>query len=227
MGFESRDEKFQDLKDELLVVASMVEQMTRHATDALLHRNLDDSQRIYDYDQQVNQKHLSIETRCLDLIAKEPPILAQDLRLLASLLEVNTEIERIGDAAKSIAKISMETIFEPPINCSEKISQVTEKVLDLFHQAMGAFISRDEQTSLKIPEQNCDLQDQLNNAKLDILQMMIETPPTNPSGAKYFYIIHILETINDHIINICKRTLYLETGSIPTLEYKLERIEPS
>jgi phosphate transport system protein len=225
MAIESRDDKVQDLKDELLVLASMVEQMARHAINALLKRDLEDSQRIYAYDQEVNQKHLTIETRCLDLIAKEPPILALDLRLVASLLEVNTEIERIGDSAKQIAKISLEIIFEPPIIHSNKISRITECILESFHQAIGAFVVRDKQTSIKITDQQISIQNQLNDCKLDILKVMTDNPNTHQNAAKYFWVIHIMEMILDHVINICKRTMYLETGKLPTIEYHLEWTE--
>jgi phosphate transport system protein len=106
MPRETFERELQDLKYQLLILGSLVEQAVRGAVEALKQRNLVDAHRIYDEDQKINEKRYEIEQNCLVLIATQQPM-ARDLRMLAAILEVNTELERIGDYAKGICKINL------------------------------------------------------------------------------------------------------------------------
>jgi phosphate transport system protein len=94
------------LQDDLLVMGSMVEQAILGSVDALKKRDLASSQRIIDGDAAINEKRFEIENACIVTIATQQPM-ARDLRILASVLEIITDLERIGDYAKGIANISL------------------------------------------------------------------------------------------------------------------------
>ena len=105
MARETFERQLQMLLDQVLVLGSMVEQAVLDSLEALKHRDLAAARRIYDSDFQVNEKRYSIESGCITLIATQQPM-ARDVRFLAAILEIITELERIGDYAKGICKIT-------------------------------------------------------------------------------------------------------------------------
>src|ERR1035437_819390 len=104
MPRETLDRHIHQLEDEVLLLGSMVEQSMLDAVDTLKRRDIEAAHRIYDNDHVINEKRFAIENAILILIATQQPM-AHDLRLLAAILEVDTELERMGDYAKGIAKV--------------------------------------------------------------------------------------------------------------------------
>ncbi len=100
---ESLDKKLGQLLDQVLMLGSMVENATLDAVKALKDRDSEAAKRVYAFDKQINKKRFKIEKSCLALIATQQPM-ARDLRVLASILEIATELERMGDYAKGISQ---------------------------------------------------------------------------------------------------------------------------
>ena len=103
---ETFERNLANLQDEILLLGSMVEEAILDTVDALKRRDLAASERIFREDRVINEKRYNIENNCLTLIATQQPM-ARDLRLLASILEINTELERMGDYAKGISRINL------------------------------------------------------------------------------------------------------------------------
>ena len=99
MPRQTLDREIHHLQDEVLLLGSMVEQAMLNAIDTLKRRDLEGARRVYNDDDQINEKRYAIENRVLILFATQQPI-AHDLRLLAAILEVITELERMGDYAE-------------------------------------------------------------------------------------------------------------------------------
>ena len=93
------------LQDELLVLANMVEKAIARSLDALKNRDLALSEEVVRDDDVIDRKRMELEERCIDLIATQQP-LAGDLRVLITVLHMSVELERMGDYAEGIAKIS-------------------------------------------------------------------------------------------------------------------------
>src|SRR3972149_4242806 len=98
------EKELQQVKDEVLVLGSMVEQSILDSVEALKKRDIKASEKIFSLDKQINQKRFDIENKLMILIATQQPM-AHDLRLLASCMEIISELERMGDYAKGIANI--------------------------------------------------------------------------------------------------------------------------
>ena len=94
------------LQDEILLLGQMVEQATQKAMDSLRTRDTRLAREVYEHDLQINEKRFAIENAILILFATQQPM-ARDLRQLAAMLEVSTELERMGDYAKGIAKVTL------------------------------------------------------------------------------------------------------------------------
>ncbi len=130
MPRETFERELHHLQDEILILGSMVEQAVIDAVEALRRRDLEASQRIYQNDQLINEKRFAIENSCLVLIATQQPMARTICRVLAAILEIITELERIGDYAKGISRINILLGKDPLIIPITDLSTMAEKGLE-------------------------------------------------------------------------------------------------
>ncbi|MCX6053350.1 MAG: phosphate signaling complex protein PhoU [Chloroflexi bacterium] len=211
------------VQDELLLMGSMVEQATIKSVESLRKRDSLAAKNIYHADRLVNEKRYAIENSVLILIATQQP-LAHDLRLLAALLEIAAEIERMGDYAKGIAKvvINLEDI-EIPIPFRE-IEEMASLAVNMFHRALGAFVIEDAVTAKKIPAEDDRVDDLYNLVQRHIIQVMIDKPQIIDHANLLMWVAHNLERMADRVSNICERTIFVATGELLEIESKKKEI---
>lgn len=213
MPRQTLDREIHHLQDEVLLLGSMVEQSMLNAIDTLKHRDLPAARRVYKEDALINEKRYAIENRVLILFATQQPI-AHDLRLLAAILEVITELERMGDYAKGIAKINLligKDDIQLPIR---EISRMADLAVGMLHRALSAFINEDVQMAYRIPQED-DLVDELYN---EIYRKNVENMIANPENIDQtnyvMWIVHNIERMADRVTNICERTIFIATGEL-------------
>jgi phosphate transport system protein len=218
MTRERFDRQMQLLLDQVLVLGSMVEQSVLDSLDALKRRDLATARRIYTADQQVNEKRYSIESNCITLIATQQPM-ARDVRFLAAILEIITELERIGDYAKGISKIN-QLLSEEPVDVVilNELQQMARLGLDMLRRALDAFVVGDEKTARDIPKED-DLVDHLyNQIYNNLVEQMIADPATIDRANHMMWAAHNLERMADRVTNICERIVYVATGEMRELD---------
>ena len=223
MTRERFDRQLKMLLDQVLVLGSMVEQSVLDSLDALKRRDLATARRIYTADQQVNEKRYSIESNCITLIATQQPM-ARDVRFLAAILEIITELERIGDYAKGISKIN-QLLSEEPVDpvILDELKQMAKLGLDMLRRALDAFVIGDEQAARGIPEED-DLVDQLYNQIYNkLVGQMIADPATIDRANHMMWAAHNLERMADRVTNICERIVYVATGEMRELDTSEEK----
>lgn len=219
MPREILDREIHQLQDEILTLGSLVEQNMIDALQALKTRNLEQSHKVFSVDEVVNQKRFAIESSTLLVIATQQPM-AHDLRILAAILEVANELERIGDYAKGIAKINIlvenETL-PAPIRDLEKMSEIA---VDMLHRALTAFIAEDVEIARQIPTDD-DLVDELyKTVYRKLVASMIANPEIIDHANYYLWAAHNLERMADRVSNICERTIFVHTGELLEVESK-------
>lgn len=136
------EQEIQQLKDDILILGSMVEQSLLEAVEALKKRDLVSAQKTVDRDKEINQKRYAIENQVMISIATQQPM-ARDLRLLASILEVASEIERMGDYAKGIAIINQRMGNEQLLKPLVDVPRMAQICADTLHRALTAFVNED------------------------------------------------------------------------------------
>jgi len=214
---ETFDRQLQQLLDELLVMGSMVEQAVVEAVDALKRRDREASRVIYLGDQQINEKRHEIENDCLTLIATQQPM-ARDLRFLAAILEIITELERIGDYAKGIAQINIRLGEEPLVKPLVDIPKMADKGLDMLRRSLEAFVQRDAVAARTIPDEDDEVDQLYNDVYRELLQIMINDPHTVDRATMLLWAAHNLERLADRVTNICERIVFVVTGEILELD---------
>lgn len=218
MAREILDRKIRHLLDEILVLDSMIENATREVVEALKQRDLPLARRIYAADAQVNARRFELENETMITIATQQPIMAGDLRLLASVLEVVGELERIGDYAKGIAKICLKIGNQPHIKPLVDIPRMAEITLDMLHRAVGAFVERDAEAARQIPLLDNQVDQLYNRVYTDLVQQVIKEPATIENANHLMWAAHNLERMADRVTNICERTIYVATGKLEELD---------
>jgi len=218
MAREILDRRIRYLLDEVLVLDSMIEDATIGAVTALKDRDADTARRIYAGDSQVNAKRFELENDIMITIATQQPIMAGDLRLLASLLEVVGELERMGDYAKGIAKIAILTSDQPPVKPLVDIPKMGEIVVSMMHRAVGAFLNLDIETARAIPREDDQIDDLYNRVYHDLVNIMIKDPSVIDRANHLMWAAHNLERMADRVTNICERTIYVATGELSEID---------
>jgi phosphate transport system protein len=220
MPREILDRQTQHLLDEVLVLGHMVEQAILDSVQALKARDLEAALCIYNGDKKVNEKRFEIENSTMITIATQQPIMAGDLRLLASILEVTSELERMGDYAKGIAHICLMMGTQKPIKPLIDIPRMAEIAVSMLHRALNAFIEKDIETAKVIPQED-DVVDALYQQVHRELMTFVLADASIIDRADYLlWVAHNLERVADRVTNICERTIYIVTG-------KLEEIDTS
>jgi phosphate transport system protein len=215
---ETFDRQLNKLLDEVLVMSSMAEQAVIGAVDALKRRDIPASQRIYQYDQIINHKRYEIEQNALTLIATQQPM-ARDLRLLAAILEIITELERIADYGKGIARITILLGDEPLVKPLVDIPKMAEIGLDMLHRAITAFVNKDAETARAIPNEDDAVDELYNRVYRDLLAIMSADPSTIDRATHLIWAAHNLERLADRVTNICERIVFVATGEMKELDH--------
>lgn len=218
MARETFERQLQMLLDQVLVLGSMVEQSVLDSIDALKRRDLATARRIYEADIKVNEKRYAIEGGCITLIATQQPM-ARDVRFLAAILEIITELERIGDYAKGICKIilllSEETI--DPVLIYE-LQQMANLGLDMLRRALDAFVAGDATTAREIPTEDSKVDQLYNLLYRKLMEQMTADITTVDRANHIMWAAHNLERMADRVTNICERIVYVATGEMKELD---------
>ncbi len=214
---ETFERDLQHLQDEVLVLGSIVEKALGEAVEALKHRNLDEAQRIINGDREVNRKRFAIEAEVLTLIATQQPM-ARDLRRLAAVLEIITELERIGDYAKGISKISIMIGEAPLIKPLIDIPRMADKARDMLDRALGAFVRGDAELARAIPREDDEVDNLYNQVYRELMTYIMADPTTLEQANYLLWVAHNLERAADRVTNICERTVFTATGKMSELD---------
>jgi len=213
MPRQTLDREIHHLQDEVLLLGSMVEQALLNAVDALKQRDLKAARRVYDNDDLINEKRYAIENRVLILFATQQPI-AHDLRLLAAIMEVITDLERMGDYAKGIAKICLLISQNDSPIPSREISRMCDLAVGMLHRALSAFISENVNMAYRIPQEDDIVDDLYNEIYRKMVAAMIENPAIIDHANYIMWVVHNIERTADRVTNICERTIFIATGEL-------------
>ncbi len=221
---ETFDRELQRLQDEILALGSMVENALVESVEILKQRDMEGARRLIAQDRLINEKRFDIEADALILIATQQPV-AGDVRTLAAVLELSTELERIGDYAKGIARVNLMMDEGPLIKPLIDIPRMAEKAQSMLHRALDAFVRRDVDLAWAIPTEDDEV-DALYNQVYRELMTLIMTDPRAIDQANYLlWVAHNLERAADRVTNICERVVFTVTGKMTEMDVEDKGLE--
>jgi phosphate transport system protein len=226
MPRQAFDQELQRLEEKLIELGRMAKEALLASVDALKRRDLETARRIMAADRQLNERRYAIEHETLVVIATQQPM-AVDLRTLAAFLEIATELERIGDYAKGIAKITLMMGTEPFVKPLIDIPRMAEKAAGMLNRALHAFVGRDVDLARTIPDED-DEMDALYEQIYQELVTFIIADPTLINRASYLiWVAHNLERVADRVVNICERVVFAVTGEMVEFDNVTEGHTPN
>ncbi len=204
-------QELQQLKDDVVDLGQIVQKMIRQSVDALKNRDILSSKEILELDKEVNARRFAIENQVLILIATQQPM-AYDLRLLASILEIAGELERMGDYAKGIAHINIRMGDLPLIKPLVDIPRMAEKSCDMLNRALEAFLKEDANSAQRIPLEDDEVDALYLQIYRELITFILQDPSTIERANWLLWAAHNLERVADRVTNICERTVYVVSG---------------
>ena len=205
------DRQLEHLQDDLLALGSMVEKATAKAVEALKTRDLAMSAQVVRDDDIIDDKRREIEDRVIDLIAVQQPV-ASDLRLLITTLHVSMELERIGDYAEGIGKISLRMGDEPPVKPLVDIPRMAQKASAMLRDSLDALVKHDTEKAYQVLADDDEVDNLYTQVYRELLVLMLQDPKIIQRGTYLLWTAHDLERIADRATNIAEEVVYLVTG---------------
>ena len=212
------DNRLHRLLDEILELNSMVETATLQSIEALKNHDLELARQIYYGDAQINARRFELENDCMITIATQQPIVAHDLRLVASILEVVAELERMGDYAKGIAKICLQIGSTPHIKPLIDIPRMAEIAVSMLHRSVLAFVQFDAEAAREIPKEDEQVDALYKQVYRELVSIMFSNPSTIDQANYLMWAAHNLERMADRVTNICERAIYVSTGQMKEID---------
>ena len=211
MPREDFERNLKGVEDDVVQLSSMVEKAIFKYIEALKERDISASQKVVEDDAVIDEKQQAIEDRCIDLIALEAPM-AGDLRVLIAAMMVANELERMGDYAEGIAKISLSMGNLPPLKPLIDIPRMADKSVDMLRRSTQAFVNRDVESATAVILDDDEVDDIYEQVYRELLTYMTADPSTIQRATYLLWVAHDLERVADRTTNIAERVIYLVTG---------------
>jgi phosphate transport system protein len=199
------------LQDEIIELGAMAERAVAESVQTLEDRDFTRARRIIDGDKSINEKRYAIENDTLTLIATQQPM-AGDLRTLASILEIASELERMADYAKGIATVALmigdESLIKPLVD----IPRMSVKACDMLHRALEAFLRQDVAAARAIPKEDAEVDELYERIYRELTTFIMADPKIADQATRLTWVAHNLERVADRVGNICERVVFSITG---------------
>ncbi|HYA40416.1 MAG TPA: phosphate signaling complex protein PhoU [Syntrophobacteraceae bacterium] len=205
------DKELKRLQDELVDLGVIVESTIIQSVEVLRRRQIEEARRLVEVDCEINRRRYSIEWDTLVLIAKQQPM-AKDLRTLAAILEIVGELERIGDYAKGIAKITIQIGARPLLKPLVDIPRMAQLSSDMLHRALLSFIDKDVQAARSISTEDRQINDLYDQVYRELMTYVLSDPRNIDDASHLLWVAHNLERTADRAVNICERVVFTVTA---------------
>jgi phosphate transport system protein len=203
----------ENLQQDVLAQAAAVEEATYGAIRALQQRAAGLARQVIAGDDAIDRRQNRIEEECLKILALHQPV-AQDLRRVAAVLAINTDLERMADLAVDIAERALRLAELPPVPVPEKLQQMTDLTASMVRQSLECFFNLDARLARRV----CLLDDEVDRYNAEIIQELIGLMRASPdrieAALSLFSAARHLERIADHATNIAEDVIYLVEGEI-------------
>ena len=205
------DQELEQLKVMLLEMASLVEAAIYNSVNSVVQKDRLLAEDVLAKEAGINRMEVEIDDFAIKLLALQQPM-AGDLRLIASALKINTDLERMGDLAVNIAERSIELIQEPVIKPMVDIPHIAALVQSMVQKALDSFVNKDTELAKSVLASD-DAVDNLRTASFhELISFMERTKKNIPQAVNLLSVIRNLERIADHATNIAEDVIFYVKG---------------
>lgn len=217
------DRELRDIQAQILAMGSEIEEHVTKAVDAFLQRDLIDAKRLIESDRAINEKYITITQKCFRLIATQQPM-AGDMRFLAAVVAIVSELERIHDYIKGISKSSI-ILGSAPVELEAfrlRLPEMGALVQGMLRRSLDAFAQKDADLARAIPAEDDAVDAVFNDLYTAVVRHAMAHPQEIERANRLEWSIHNLERAADRTINICEWVVYMVDGVYKELDSEYE-----
>ena len=207
------EEEMIDLKKRISEMASLVEEMIGKSIKGLKDRNMIIAKDVINSDDEVNNMEVEIDNLCIKILALYHPE-AEDLRVVTMIMKINNDLERIGDHAVNIAKMSIPLSEQPPIKPLMDIPRMADKAIEMLKESLDSFMKLDSEMAIHV----CIKDDEVDALEPQIVRELITYVMSDSQfmdrALRLIFIARHLERVADLATNIAEDAFYIATGEV-------------
>ena len=207
------EHQIQMLRDDTVAMASMVDKAIARSVEALRRQDVRLAQEVAAGDLAINTHRWATEERALLVIATQAPM-AGDLRTIAAVIHIVTDLERMADHAAGIAKIVLQTADEPLLKPLVDLPRMSEMARAMLADSITAFIDSDAEAARAIAARDDDVDALYDQIYRELLTFMLADPGTINRATHLLWAAHNVERIADRVTNVCERVVFAVTGAM-------------
>lgn len=208
---KSYEQELRRLRDMLLLMGSLGEEMIGNGLLALATRDADLAQRTIEVDQRIDRLECQADELAMRILATRQPV-ASDLRFLTAALKIVTDLERIGDLSVSICERVVELCDDLPLPVNIDVGALAEEAVSALHEALDALVARDVEHATELLRRDDGIDDHYSRIFGEVLRLMTSDPTTIFRATRMQSIAKYLERIADHAMNISEIVVFLDKG---------------
>jgi len=205
------DLELNEIREKLLEMGGKVEVMIANAMKSLVERDSALAEETIAFDHHINHMEVVIDEKCLQVLARRQPA-ARDLRFLTLALKIVTDLERIGDQCRNIAKRAKELNEEPPLKPYIDLPRMAVAAATMVREALDAFVKGDADLALKVCKDDAFVDGLNDQIQRELLVFMMSDPTTISRAIKVNYIAKCLERVADHATNVAEMVIFMVKG---------------
>lgn len=207
------DHELEGVRTGLLQMGGLIEQQIEHAMRGVIERNLPLLEEVIATEKRVNAMEIELDEACNQLIAKRQPA-ASDLRVIMSMVKTITDLERVGDEAKKIAKmgrhiLESEVMFVPRV----ELRHAASMVVDMLRRTLDALARQDLVSAAEVVRQDKEVDAEFKSIMRQLITFMMEDPRTISCGLDMLFIAKAIERIGDHSKNMAQYVVFMVKGT--------------
>ena len=205
------EHELEQLKEQIVELGGIVDALIRDSVVSLKEHDMSLAQSVIEQDSGVDDLACDIEKLCLRLIALQQPM-AVDLRTIATALKIQIDLERMGDLAVDIARVTIYTKGEPHVKPLIDVPRMSDIVREMLDSAIRAFRDSDGDLAYQTAEQDDIVDGLYDQVRRELLTYLVEDPKKLASISNLLFVSKYLERIGDHAVNLCENVIYMATG---------------
>jgi len=206
------NEELEDIRNKVLSMGGMVEQQIEQAAKSFMTSDLELAEKVILQDDQVDDLQIEIDQECTEILAKRQPA-AFDLRMLMATTKIITDLERIGDEAARIAKMTIRLdSTEYYHDKYHEIKHLLEMVKDMLHASLDSVARMDVKDIVAITSRDQKVDHEYGSIIRQLITRMMEDPRNITRALDILWTVRALERIGDHSVNICEHVIYMVKG---------------
>jgi phosphate transport system protein len=206
------EQELRHLREQLLVMGSLVEDAIGGSTRALMERDPTLAQRMIEADRGIDRLEVELDQHCMQILARRQPV-ASDLRFITLVLKVVTDLERMGDLAVNISERVLELAGEPPLKPYVDLPRMAGEAQGMLRESLDALVAKDADRARAVIARDQVVDDLYGQVFRELLTYMMENPKNVYRATRLQSIAKYLERIADHTTNVAEMVVFMVKGS--------------